>query len=512
MKTETSHTEAGARDFFKNSGTGIVLLEEDGIITLANEEFARKTGFTRDEIEGKIRWWDLVHDDDIERMTKLHRLRRQNPERIRASYDFRYKMKSGELGEALLSIMMIPGTGKSIVSLVDLTGRKMAEEVLRYQKALQQLLVDLATRFINTLPESIDAILNQMLDSIGSFTKMDRTYIFIHDYAARTSSNTHEWCAKGIRPQIHTLQGIPFNTIHDILNAHRNGGIYHIADLSAMPQEDSLRLLLEPQEIRSLVLLPLQHEGTDLGFVGFDAVRGVRNFEEAEIALLQVAAEIISNALARQRKAQIIQKSLDEKNVLLSEIHHRVKNNMAIISSLLALQSDFFPGKNDTKSILEEMQHRIKSMALVHEMVYENKNFTAINFGQLLQRLIGDFRKVYDDKVIEVTIRADDIMLNMNDSVPFSLLANELMLNACKHAFPDRKRGNIEVTFKRERQGCLLVVSDDGVGMSDTNALQKPETLGYTIIQTLIKQLGGEIEIQSSKPGLTVESRFPLSV
>ncbi len=509
MKPEISNHHDDTRALFENSGTGIIVIEEDGVISLANEEFALKTGYAIDEIEGKIKWTELVHESDIDRMVKLHHLRRENPDRIMSAYDFRYKKRSSGFGDALLSIKMVPGTGKSIVSLIDMTGRNKALEALRYQRALQQLLVDLATGFINILPEKVDSALDQMLMEIGAFTEMDRVYIFMHDYTAQTTSNTHEWCADGVSSQLSNNQNLSFDTIPDILKAHDQGLFFHIPDVSDLPVDNSLRLILELQDIKSLMLLPLQHNETDFGFVGFDAVRDTRYFSDSEIDLLKVAAEIISNALARQRKAHIIQKNLNEKNVLLAEIHHRVKSNMAIISSLMALQADFFSKNPDSQTILEEMQHRIKSMALVHEMVYENENLTEIDFGRLLERLVSDLRASYDHKKIDVSIRTDEILLNMNSSVPLSLLANELILNTFKHAFNGRTHGAIDIRFNKKDGGCSLAVSDNGIGVPDPNSLHKPETLGYTIIRTLVDQLGGEFNVLSADSGLTVEVRFP---
>lgn len=510
MTRKISATGSETHDFLKNSGTGIIIIEEDGIISLANEEFARKTGFAREQIEGKMRWMDLVHEDELERMIQFHRLRHQTPERVPPNYIFRYKKKNGRFGEALLSIMMVPKTGQSVVSLLDLTGQKQAEDALRYHRSLQQLLVQLATEFINTAPENVNFVLNQMLESIGSFTKMDRTYIFLHDYSLNSTSNTHEWCAEDISPEMDNLQHIPLHRISAIVNAHRNGDVYHIPDVADMPENDSIRRILEPQGIRSVALFPLHHEGADFGFVGFDAVKKPRHFEQTELNLLKVAAEIISNVITRQRKAQTIQQNLHEKNVLLAEIHHRVKNNMAIINSLLALQSDFFTANDHTKSILQEMQHRISSMALVHELVYKNDSVSKMNFARLLWQMVADYKNTFDEKELEIEIRADDILLNMNLSVPFSLLANELILNACKHAFNGRKSGCITVIFEKTEDGCLFAVQDDGIGMPDTSILEDPKTLGWTIIQTLTKQLDGTLHVHSGNEGLTVTGNFPL--
>jgi len=119
------------RSLFENTGSGIIVIEEDTTISLANDEFARNVGFTRDEIEGKIKWPDLVFKDDIESMIEQHKIRRLNPDSARSSYEFRFKVRSGKLRDTLLFISMIPGTKKSIATLIDITDRKDAEKNLQ---------------------------------------------------------------------------------------------------------------------------------------------------------------------------------------------------------------------------------------------------------------------------------------------------------------------------------------------------------------------------------------------
>ena len=162
-------------------------------------------------------------------------------------------------------------------------------------------MINLATECINVPLEKIDAGINEMLEAVGEFTKVDRVYIFNHDYDRRVTSNTHEWCAEGITPEIDNLQATPFNHFPDILEAHQKGEIVHIPDVSRMPENHAMRFHFEAQGIQSLILLPLFSENVYSGFVGFDAVKKKKAFTEQEINLLKILAEITSNVLARQK-------------------------------------------------------------------------------------------------------------------------------------------------------------------------------------------------------------------
>ncbi len=212
----------------------------------------------------------------------------------------------------------------------------------------------------------------------------------------------------------------------------------------------------------------------------------------------------------RKKSEELVRSNLQEKNVLLSEIHHRVKNNMAVISSLLTLQPEI-NGMDTPDKVLRDTRTRVHSMALVHELVYETNNFAEIDFKYLLQRLIDNLDKVYrkQHQNIEVKISSDDILLELNQSIPCALLVNELITNAYLHAFEGRSHGKIEVLFHKKDDGyARLVVRDDGKGMVQPEILENPESFGYTIIHGLVRQIGGTIRMDSINSGLTIEVRF----
>jgi len=214
--------------------------------------------------------------------------------------------------------------------------------------------------------------------------------------------------------------------------------------------------------------------------------------------------------ITEQKKAEEqIRENLREKNILLAEIHHRVKNNMAVISSLLTLQSEF-QSDADPEKILRDTRNRIQSMGLVHELVYEHDNFAEINFRPLLERLVQILSDVYlvNDKEISVNVSCDDVQLDLNRSMPCTLIANELMSNAFQHAFSQSDKGNIDVIFEKKADTYRLVIRDDGEGIDDPGDLENPGSFGYTIIHGLVQQIRGDISFSAENPGLSVEVTF----
>jgi PAS domain S-box-containing protein len=213
----------------------------------------------------------------------------------------------------------------------------------------------------------------------------------------------------------------------------------------------------------------------------------------------------------RKQKEERIQSALKEKDILLGEIHHRVKNNLQVIYSLLDLQTDRISDQA-MLDILRESQNRVKSMALIHQTLYESKDFVQVDFSNFLDTLAPTLISSYgvDPEHITLTIKAVEVLLPINTAIPCGLVVNELISNALKHAFPDGRHGEIKIDLERdENDRAVLSVSDDGVGIPDSLDLAVTQTLGLQLVNLLTDQLGGEIEIQRADP-TRFRLRFPI--
>ncbi len=214
----------------------------------------------------------------------------------------------------------------------------------------------------------------------------------------------------------------------------------------------------------------------------------------------------------RRRVEEQIRISLREKETLLQEIHHRVKNNLQVISSLLRLQS---ARVNDphTLGVLTESRDRVRSMALVHEMLYQSENLARVDFGAYVRNLTGYLIRAYRTSSTRVALRSDvqDVTLGIDLAVPCGLIINELVSNALKHGFPDGREGEITVKMRADPSTITLMVSDDGVGLPDGVAWQKADSLGLQLVVMLVEQLEGVIELDSSA-GTVFRITFPRPV
>ncbi|MDO8870684.1 MAG: PAS domain S-box protein [Methanobacteriaceae archaeon] len=311
------------RTIFENTGSATVILEKDTIISRVNTGFETLTGYSREEIEGKKSFKDFLHPEELSKTLKYHQMRRNKIELAPKEYETIGFNKNGDLKYVVATIAIIPGTDKSLVSLMDITARKTAEE-------------------------------------------------------------------------------------------------------------------------------------------------------------------------------QII-KSLEEKDVLLKEIHHRVKNNLQIISSLLNLQSYHIKDPKDLE-IFKESQIRVKSMALIHEQLYQSENLASINFAEYIKNITSQLFNSYSSPASNITLNLDlqDVNLEIETAIPCGLIINELVSNSLKHAFKNRNKGKISISLNQDSENVVLSISDDGVGF-DLEKMNISDSLGLKLVKTLVKQLDGSLEIKSNE-------------
>ncbi|AUB58993.1 MULTISPECIES: sensor histidine kinase [Methanobacterium] len=316
LKSETFY-----RAIFENTGTATIIVGVDTIISMANKRCEALSGYTVEEIENKLSFMDFVHPEDQQRILEYHKMRRSGDVNIPDEYEFRLLDKDGEERQIMLYASIIPSTTDSVVSLLDITQRKTAENEVK--------------------------------------------------------------------------------------------------------------------------------------------------------------------------------RSLNEKELLLREIHHRVKNNMQIISSLLNLQRSYIHDE-EAANILQESQGRVKSMALIHEKLYQTSDLARINVEEYIQSLTMNLFHSYTvNPGIKLSMDVSDLYFNIDTAVPLGLIINELVSNSLKYAFKDRDEGEIRISLLEtaEPGKYLLLIRDDGTGFPHELDFAESHSLGLQLVNTLVNQLDGEIEM-----------------
>ena len=222
----------------------------------------------------------------------------------------------------------------------------------------------------------------------------------------------------------------------------------------------------------------------------------------------QMLSKSIKYSIERKNIENQLQISLADKELLLRELHHRVKNNLMIISSLLNLQSTYIKDE-ESKKIFKESQNRARSMALIHERLYQSTDLKRIDFGDYIRTLANDLYHTYvmDPSLIKLNVDVDDIRLDIDTSIPLGLILNELVTNSLKHAFPHSSHGEISIIFHTQDNKYLLEVKDNGIGLNNDIDYKNTDSLGLRLVTNLTDQIEGIIEF-NNKSGTSFKIIF----
>ena len=211
----------------------------------------------------------------------------------------------------------------------------------------------------------------------------------------------------------------------------------------------------------------------------------------------------------KEYEAQL-RRSLDEKRTLLAEIHHRVKNNLAVMSSLLALQKNQSTG--EVHHILQDTEFRIQSIAMIHEKLYQTDTFAGVDMKDYIRDFVDIVTQSFSSKhkAIGIDQEVERILLDITRAVPLGLILNELMNNAFKHGFSDTDSGKVTVMLKRHNERGVLTVTNSGAGLPADFSLDNVRSLGMTLVRTLTEQLNGELDVTQSDV-TTFQVTFPIN-
>jgi two-component sensor histidine kinase len=228
---------------------------------------------------------------------------------------------------------------------------------------------------------------------------------------------------------------------------------------------------------------------------------------------LEKLTETLQSEIEERRRAETsLSESLDEKEVLLREIHHRVKNNLQVMSSLIRLQRRYVID-SPFQMILREMEGRVMSMALVHEKLYRSDSLAHLRICDYFSGILNHLLATHgvDDSKIKVHLDLDDALIDISQAVPLGFILTELVSNCLKHAFPGGKPGQVRVTFQQaENSRMVLSVSDDGIGLPEHVRVETPETLGLRLVQLFARQINAALEIKpNGGTGFSVSLTLP---
>lgn len=437
---------------FENTGTSTVIIEEDMTLSLVNTEFSQLTGYSKKEIEGKLNWTEFFASDDLPMMKEFHALRRINPDDAPRNYEARLITRNNDIRTVYLTVALLPGTKKSMASIVDLT------ELQRSKKEIEKSKKKFKTIFENAAEAMI------LFDRYG-------TILEANDKIEEIS---------GFRKE--ELIG------HKFMKLLPKVKIEYLKALKAFKD------IISGNELKQVEWTIKNKAGKEIVFMAHPSVLRTENRIDGLVM-------IIEDVTDRKRVENTLRTSLEEKEVLLREIHHRVKNNLQIISSLLSLQCIQLDD-TETVDVLRECQGRVRTMAMIHENLYQSKDINHINFGNFVKKLLSDIFYSYrvDPRSIKLTTNVENVDIGIETAMPCGLIINELATNSIKHAFPNGT-GNISVELTSSglnNDSFILIFDDDGIGLPENLTPENTKKLGLMVVNTLSNQLNAEMEIDRS--------------
>jgi PAS domain S-box-containing protein len=443
---EVKKSEAYYRTIFENTGTATIIIEDNTTISLANSEFEKLSGYSKEELEGRKSWIDLLVEDEIETVMDYHKSRRIKKSTPK-NYEIKLVNKGNEIRDVYVTVALLPYTQKRLISFMDITDKKESRKALIDSQKKYKELAEL-------LPQPI----------FESNLKKDVT--FTNQIGFKMFGYTQEDLDTGLN----MLQLLDPKD-HD-------------------KARENVKRSITMEELFVEEYTGLKKDGTNFPILVYsnslkhdDKVVGSRGV----IVDLTDIKNVENNLKA----------SIHEKEILLREIHHRVKNNMQIISSLLNLQTEYVDDE-EAVNVLKESQNRVKSMAIIHENLYKSNDLAHINFVDYINSLVLNLFYSYniDQKQIKPLLKIEDINLNIETAVPCGLIISELISNSLKYAFPNKMKGEIIISLKSVEDTYHLCICDNGIGLPEDINFSNIKTLGLLLVNSLTEQIDGEITIK----------------
>ena len=408
----------------------------------------------------------------------------------------------------LLSLVMATVAAVAVQPLRDVLQARVDKTFFREKYDTAQMLQRLSRTAAATL--DIDRLTNLIVAEVTNTMHIERAAFFLKDGTSglRLASGLGLDGARQVRLR------------HDhpvIATMARDPQPFVASQLDRMPLARAFTLQEREQweKLDMALLVPVTAQGALVGVLAVGEKRsGVGYSRDDRIALTTLAnqtAVAVENArlyaaaqhelAERQRAETAMRASLQEKEVLLKEIHHRVKNNLQMIYSLLSLQSQYADDPT-TLEALRDSQNRIRSMALIHEKLYQSTNLADIDFGEYLRSLASHLHRSYavKDRNVRLVVSTAPIRLGIDTALPCALIASELISNALKHAFVGRPEGVLRVNIGTDDRGTIrLEVADDGVGLRHVGQGSSPATLGMQLVDGLVRQLNGTLTTDNTQ-------------
>ena len=449
--TERKATEEMYRVIIENTHDGIYIYRGNKFL-FVNKRLCEFLGYSEEELYN-MDIFKLVNPEDRERLKDYGR-RREKGEEVPSIYEARVLNKEGQVRTLEFAVSAINYGGKyaALGAVRDVTERKQLEKKLREEK-------DRAEKYLNIAGNVI-----VLLNTSGKVKLANKRACEVLGYTESEILGKN-WFDNFILPEQR-------KEIREVFKKILSGEIesFEYYENPVLTRDGKIRMIKWHNSV-------------------------IKNSKGKVLEILTSGNDITE----LKEKEEKLRASLREKEILLRELHHRVKNNLQIISSLLRLQARHTDDERVSR-LLSESQHRINSISLIHEKFYRSESLAEIKLGEYTKSLINELFRSYgtDKNRVQVELRFKEILLPIDKAIPAGLIINELVSNVLSYAFPAGKKGKLEIGITSpEKKMVEITVRDNGVGIPDSVSFDSPSTLGFRLIKILVNdQLKGEIKLK----------------
>ena len=528
MEDALRRREERLRSITQNISDGIYRSDPDDGILYANDAFVQMFGYeSLDEVRARDSVDLYGSPEERERLVRI-----EQEEGALDGVEVEFRRRDGTTFVGLLSSRAIRNEDGTVDCydgvITDITERKAYEEEMAYRSELERIIVDTSTRFISAPIDDLDQAIEDALGKVGAFVAADRSYVFLVDAEAQTTSNTHEWCNEGIASHQPMLQDIPYSAMPWFMDKmHRHEPLV-TPRVPALPDVASaLQEILEDGNIQSLVVLPMTRGDTLVGFIGFDAVREQRDWDSDTVTILRVLGDAISSALHRKEMEKTLREAKEEaekasvlKSAMLANMSHEIRTPLTSIVGLSeVLQENLGGDQAELADIVYKSSQRLKETltsvlqlskleAGAHELERE-----PVGLAVVADETVKLLHPKAVDQSVEIEAQVPDTpVTGAWDEGALKRIVTNLAENAIKFTPTD---GTVEVRVRADGPEAVLEVKDTGVGIEEDflpdifNAFEQEEGgidrehegsgLGLAITKRLTEALGGTIAVESEK-------------
>lgn len=475
---------------------------------------------------------ESVHPDDLQKVQQTYATYLKTG---KFEIEYRIVQPSGEVRWVQTRNIPIRDNKDQIVRdaglAIDITAMKSTVSDQEQLSRLQEIVMNTAKKYINISLNKIDQNIQKSLEDIGGFVRADRAYVFDYDWEKEITINTYEWCNEGIEPQIEELQEVPITALSDWVEAHQAAKTMYIPDVFQLEEGNAIREILEPQDIKSLIAVPMMRNGECIGFVGFDSVRNHHVYTEKEQSLLEVFAQIMVNIQIRKELEDdlIVQKERAEmasqaKSDFLANMSHELRTPLNGVLGFADILKQTNLDANQSRYLDTVSKSALSLLDIINDIL----DFSKIEAGKFnLDFVETDLYELVEDSFEMIRYMAThkqlELKLDLDPNIPHRVITDpirlrQLLVNLLSNAVKFTEKGsimlrvlNLESNSKTSK--VSFSVEDTGIGMSkglikrlysafdqgDNSATRKfgGTGLGLSISDHIVKKLGSTLEVES---------------